>query len=136
MTACANENPVSDRWIPLFNGQDLDDWQVKITGYALGDNFGDTFRVEDGVLKVSYDKYEEFGGKFGHLIFTREKFSNYRLRVEYRFVGDQLQGGPGWAFRNSGIMVHGQSADSMTKDQMFPVSLEAQLLGGNGTGQR
>ena len=33
-------------------------------------------------------------------------------------------------------MVHGQSPESMTVDQDFPVSIEVQLLGGNGTDKR
>ncbi len=122
-------------WIPLFNGKDIKDWTIKITGSELGENYKNTFRVEDGLLKVSYDEYEKFNGEFGHL-FYKNNYSHYKLRVEYRFVGDQVEGGPGWAFRNSGIMVHGQSAESMEKDQDFPTSIEVQLLGGNGTDKR
>jgi hypothetical protein len=91
--------------------------------------------VQDGVLKVSYDKYESFGEKFGHL-FYKDAFSHYRIRVEYRFVGEQCPGGPGWAIRNSGIMVHGESPTTMSKDQDFPASIEVQLLGGNGKADR
>lgn len=129
------EGADTDGWQPLFNGKNLDGWKVKITGYELGDNYADTFRVEDGVLKVAYDKYEKFDGKFGH-IFCEKPYSHYVLRVEYRFVGEQTPGGPGWAFRNSGIMIHGQSPESMAKDQNFPVSIEIQLLGGSGEGTR
>jgi hypothetical protein len=75
-------------WIQLFNGKNLDGWTPKIKGYAAGENFGNTFRVEDGVLKVSYDQYKAFDGKFGHL-FYKEPFSDYILRLEYRFVGNQ-----------------------------------------------
>jgi len=127
--------PNTEEWFSLFNGKDLDGWMVKITGFEAGENFGDTFRVTDGVLSVSYDQYENFNGKFGH-IFYLGKFSHYRLRLDYRFVGDQVEGGPGWAFRNSGIMLHSGAPDKMSKDQRFPVSLEAQLLGGNGTDER
>jgi len=123
------------QWISLFNGKNLDGWKVKIKGYKLGENYGNTFRVEDGVMKVCYDKYEKFDGKFGH-IFHEEKFSHYILRLEYRFVGEQCPGGPGWAFRNNGIMMHCQSPQSMGKDQNFPVSVEVQLLGGAGKGKR
>ena len=123
------------RWIKLFNGKNLKGWKVKITGHKLNDNYGNTFRVEDGILKVCYDKYDKFDGKFGHL-FYKDKFSHYKLRVEYRFVGEQSPGGPGWAFRNSGIMLHCQSPESMRKDQSFPVSVEVQLLGGNGRDKR
>jgi len=124
-----------EEWRQLFNGKNLDNWTVKIRHYDVGDNFGDTFRVEDGLMKVSYDQYEKFDARFGH-IFYNEEFSHYKLRVEYRVVGDQISGGAGWALKNSGIMVHGQSAESMLKDQQFPVSLEVQLLGGNGTDPR
>jgi len=135
-TACASaQTEAKDGWIPLFNGKNLDGWTPKITGYESGDNFGNTFRVEDGVLKVSYEKYDKFDGKFGHL-FYQEKFSHYRLRAEYRFTGEQCKGGPGWAIRNSGLMLHGQTPETMRKDQEFPVSIEVQLLGGNGKDPR
>jgi hypothetical protein len=133
--AGAAADPTAGGWIPLFNGRDLDGWTVKIAGHDLGDNFGDTFRVEDGLLKVAYDHYDRFQGRFGHL-FYRTPYSHYRLRAEYRFRGRQLRGGPSWAERNSGIMIHGQSPGSMPKDQQFPVSVEVQLLGGTGRGPR
>jgi hypothetical protein len=131
----ATNDPNRKEWIQLFNGKDLKDWLPKITGYDLNDNFGNTFRVENGVMKVGYEKYDNFSNKFGH-IFYREKFSYYVIAVEYRFVGDQCPGGPGWATRNSGIMLHCQSPQSMGKNQDFPISIEVQLLGGLGKGPR
>jgi hypothetical protein len=126
----------SGEWQQLFNGRDLTGWTPKIRGHDAGVNFADTFRVEDGILKVSYDKYDgEFNERFGHL-FYEKPFSNYVLRIEYRFVGDQARGGPEWAVRNSGVMLHGQTPESMTKDQDFPVSIEVQFLGGNGRRER
>jgi hypothetical protein len=124
-----------EEWIQLFNGKDLTGWIPKIRGQKLGDNWNDTFRVEDGVIKVRYDKYDRFDRRFGHL-FYEKPFSNYILRVEYRFVGEQAQDGPGWAFRNSGVMIHGQDPKTMGIEQDFPVSIEAQLLGGNGKDER
>ena len=131
----AGEKPDREEWIQLFNGKNLDGWIPKIKRHELGDNFGDTFRVEAGVLKVAYDQYKNFDGKFGHL-FYKQPFSHYVLRVEYRFVGDQVPGGPSWAVRNSGIMLHGQTPESMERVQDFPVSIEVQLLGGSGSGER
>ncbi len=123
-------------WISLFNGKDLTGWIPKVKGYPAGENFGNTFHVEDGVIKVRYDQYGgKFNNRFGHLFYNKP-FSNYIIRVEYRFVDEQLPDGPGWAFRNSGIMIHGQSVESMGKDQDFPASIEVQLLGGKGTGNR
>ncbi len=122
-------------WIQLFNGRDLSGWTPKIRYQKLGEDPRKTFRVEDGVIKVGYENYDEFKETFGHL-FHKTLFSRYRLRVEYRFVGEQLKGGPGWAYRNSGLMLHGQIPETMAKDQDFPDSIEVQLLGGNGKDER
>lgn len=122
-------------WIALFNGRDLDGWTPKFSGHALGVNYKDTFRVEDGLLRVVYDEYESFDNKFGHLFFEAP-FEHYRMRVEYRFVGEQCPNGPGWAFRNNGVMLHCQRPESMRVDQDFPVSIEAQMLGGDGEHER
>jgi len=135
VTQAADPPGSTNSWLPLFNGRDLSGWKVKIKGYPLGENHLDTFRVENGVLRVAYDKYRQFDGKFGHLFFMRP-FSHYRLRVEYRFVGEQTPGGPGWAWRNSGIMLHCQAPETMRVDQEFPVSIEVQLLGGDGRNER
>ena len=129
--------PTNGSWIQLFNGKNLDGWRPKIRHHALGENYGNTFRVEDGLLKVRYDKdkYEKYDEKFGHL-FTDKSYSHYRLRVEYRFVGDQCPGGPGWAIRNSGMMLHCEDPAGMKLDQDFPASIEYQLLGGDGKNMR
>ncbi|HJO37714.1 MAG: DUF1080 domain-containing protein [Vicinamibacterales bacterium] len=127
--------PAQSDWIELFNGRDLNGWTPKITGYELGDNYGETFRVEGGLLTVAYDQYDDFAGRFGHL-FYEQSFSHYLLRVEYRFVGEQAPGGPNWAVRNSGVMLHGEPPSAMAVEQEFPVSIEVQFLGGTGEGER
>lgn len=125
----------SEKWIQLFNGKDLTGWTPKIRYEAFGEDKRKTFRVADGVIQVNYENYEEFNETFGHL-FYKTPYSRYRLRVEYRFLGDQLKGGPGWAFRNSGLMLHGQDPKAMKVDQDFPDSIEVQLLGGRAEGNR
>ena len=127
-------DPDEEDWIQLFNGKDVSGWDIKVAHHELNDNYKNTVRVEDGLLKMSYDEYETFKGEFTHL-FYKEKFSYYKLRVEYRFVGEQVPNGPGWAIRNSGAMIHAQSAASMGKDQPFPTSIEVQYLGGLEPGQ-
>ena len=122
-------------WIDLFNGEDLSNWKVKFTGQPLGVNYRNTFRVEDNLLTVSYENWDGFNGEFGHLFFE-DKFSHYVLRVEYRFVGEQVENGPGWAYRNNGVMLHSQDPATMTINQEFPVSIESQFLGGNGIDDR
>jgi hypothetical protein len=124
--------PSSD-WKALFNGKDLDGWTAKIRGYAPGENFGNTFRVEDGLLTVSYDAYDTFDSRFGHLFYERP-YSHYRLRVEYRFVGEQANEGQSWATRNSGVMLHSPPPETMPEAQDFPISIEVQFLGGLSDG--
>lgn len=133
--AQAND-PNKEEWVQLFNGKDLKDWRIKINGYDLNDNFANTFRVKNGLMQVGYEGYGgKFNDRFGH-IFYKDKFSYYRIRVEYRFFGDQCPGGADWATRNSGIMLHCQDPKTMGKKQDFPISIEFQLLGGLGKGPR
>ena len=130
--------PVPDapeKWVPIFNGRDLSGWTPKFTGSPAGENVLRTFRVEDGLLTVSYDGWDELRGRFGHLFYER-KLSHYRIRLEYRFVGKQVAGGPPWGLMNSGIMLHSEPPASMRVGQAFPVSIEAQFLGDDGTGKR
>ncbi|TDS12501.1 3-keto-disaccharide hydrolase [Sphingobacterium paludis] len=121
--------------IQLFNGKDIKNWTPKIRLHETGDNYANTFRVEDGLLKVRYDGYDEFNQQYGHLAYNTP-YSYYLLRLEYRFVDEQTKGGEDWAWRNSGAMLHGQDPKTMLKDQDFPISIEGQLLGGNGTDAR
>ena len=123
------------KWKQLFKGKSLDGWIIKISKHKLNENFGNTFRVEDGILKVSYDAYDTFNDQFGH-IFYKSPYSYYLLAVEYRFVGKQVKGGPAWAYKNSGVMIHCQSPSTLLKNQDFPISVEDQLLGGDSTGER
>lgn len=125
---------IARKWIQIYNGEDLSGWKVKIKGYPPGENFGNTFRAEDGVIRVDYDAYDDFADRFGHLFFEIP-YSRYRLRLEYRFLEEQATGGLEWARKNSGIMIHSQSPESMEREQDFPVSVEVQLLGGLNAGE-
>ena len=126
-------DPDSEEWISLFNGKDLSNWDIKIAGHELNDNYLNTFRVEDSMLRVVYNNYETFRNAFGH-IYYNTPFSYYRIKLDYRFIGEQVSGGEGWANRNNGIMLHSQSAESNSLGQNFPVSIELQLLGGLSDG--
>jgi Domain of Unknown Function (DUF1080) len=133
LTACSPSSPQGSaapqgQWISIFNGKNLDGWTAKIAGHDAGDNYANTFRVTDGVLQVAYDQYGNFENQFGGLYY-KEKLSHYWLRVEYRFIGSVAKGAPGWAFRDSGVMLHSQSPDGMQKTQQFPTSIELNLIG-------
>lgn len=129
------ENKQEPQWVSLFNGKDLNDWKVKVAGFELGNNYANTFRVQDGILSIRYDQYDSFNNKFGALYYDK-KFSNYRLKVEYRFVGDTAPGAPVWGYRDSGIQYHCQDPATLKLDQHFPVCLEYNLHGGNGIDER
>jgi hypothetical protein len=119
---------LGEEWIQLFNGKDLDGWTMKFADMPVGENHHNIFRVEEGMLKVCYDDAEKFDGRFGHL-FYKTPFSHYRIRAEFRFTGEQLAGGPEWAFRNNGFMLHSQAPETMKLDQKFPNSIEMQFWG-------
>lgn len=136
--ACLIITPITaddSTWLPLFNGRDLTGWTIKIAKRPLGENFANTFRVEDGILKVSYDGYEKFDQQYGHL-FTNVAYSRYILRMEYRFTGKMMPDAPSYVNLNSGVMLHAQSPQSMRPDQGFPASLEMQFLADEGKGHR
>lgn len=131
----AEEEVIAPEWVSLFTGEDLSGWIPKIRNYELNDNFENTFTVQDSAITVGYDGYGPFDYRYGH-IFYEQPYSHYHFRMQYRFFGDQAEEGEGWAYRNSGIMVHCQSPESMLKDQDFPISIEVQLLGGAEEGDR
>ena len=136
IVGCAQGNNAeshAEERIHLFNGRDLDGWTAKIAGHEVGENFARTFRVDNGILSVRYDGYGDFDDQFGHLFYD-QSFSHYRITIEYRFVGEQQGGAPGWARRNSGVMLHSQDPRTMPRDQDFPISVEVQFLGGLGEG--
>lgn len=137
LNACSESNkaaePDKEEWIELFNGKDINDWIVKIHHYKTGENFGNTFRVEDSLLKVRYDQYDDFNDRFGHLYF-RQPYSYYHLVVEYRFARPWHRGAPDYTRMNSGIMFHSQDPNTMPVEQDWPISVEMQLLAGLGDG--
>jgi hypothetical protein len=140
LVACAPKQKAqvaapAGNWISLFNGKNLDDWTVKIAGQDVGDNYRNTFRVEDGLLQVSYQQYDKFADRFGSLFYNKP-LSRYWIRAEYRFVGKAAPGAPAWTYKNSGIQLHSQSPQSMRKEQQFPVSVEFDIVGGWFVGRR
>ncbi|QBE66399.1 3-keto-disaccharide hydrolase [Pseudoduganella lutea] len=133
--SASGPQPSQAKWIQLFNGKDLSGWTPKFKGHQVGVNYKNTFKVENGVLKVDYSEYDKFDGEFGHL-FWKQRLSHYRIRAEYRFVGDQVAGAPGWGYRNNGIMIFSEPPETMELDQEFPASIEVQMLGGGGPGDQ
>jgi hypothetical protein len=132
--AVKSGKPNQQEWKSLFNGKDINDWVVKIHHHETGDNFGNTFRVVDGIIQIRYDQYGDFNNQFGHL-FYKTPFSYYHLKFEYRFVGKQQKGAPSYTLLNSGVMFHSQDPKTILKEQDWPISVEMQLLAGLGDGK-
>ena len=131
-TATKND-PDQQEWISLFNGKDLSGWDIKFANQDLNVNYKNTVRVQDSMLRIVYDEYETFDNAYAHIYYD-QAFSYYKLKFDYRFYGTQVKGAESWNIRNSGIMLHSQSAESNSHGQFFPVSIEIQFLGGLGTG--
>ena len=92
VTACHSKNSVQTpgKWRSLFNGKDINDWIVKIHHHEVGVNAGNTFRAEEGIIKVRYDQYGDFNDQFGHLYY-KTPFSWFHLKLQYRFVASGLR---------------------------------------------
>lgn len=135
-TGCvtAHKNARSEQWVPLFNGKDINDWVVKIYHHEVGEDTAKTFRVEDGIIKVRYDKYDKFNQQYGHLFYKRP-YSYYKLRFDYRITGEWRKDAPSYTIKNSGVMFHSQDPKTILKEQDWPISVEFQLLAGLGDGK-
>jgi hypothetical protein len=130
----AQKNADKQDWTPLFNGKDINDWIVKIYHHEVGEDPANTFRVEDGIIKVRYDKYDKFNQQYGHL-FYKQPFSYYHLKFEYRITGEWRKDAPSYTIRNSGVMFHSQDPKTILKEQDWPISIEFQLLAGLDDGK-
>jgi len=129
----AKKNAERQEWIELFNGKDIKDWTVKINHHNVGSDPANTFRVEDGIIKVRYDKYEKFNEQYGHLYYN-QPFSYYHLKLEYRITGEWRKDAPSYTIKNSGVMFHSQDPRTMLREQDWPISVEMQFLAGLGNG--
>ena len=91
----------------LFNGRDLTGW-VCVTDPESGADVRETFSVRDGSIRIA-------GHPFGYMR-TEEAYGDYRLHVEWRWVGEAT---------NSGIFQRVQAGD-----RLWPEAVECQLQAG------
>lgn len=127
--SCTNQETKNGKneWRSLFNGKDLNGWVAKFHHHELGDNYANTFRVDNGTIQVNYEDYTTFDERYGHL-FYEEPFSSYHLKFEYKFTDQWQTDAPSYTFRNSGIMFHAQDPKTILKEQDWPISVEYQML--------
>lgn len=132
--ALAQQDAGKQKWVTLFNGKDIKDWVPKINHHETGENYGNTFRVEDSIIKIRYNHYDNFNEQYGHLYY-KTPFSYYHLVFEYRIVGEWRKDAPVYTIKNSGVMFHSQDPKTMPREQDWPISVEFQLLAGLGDGK-
>lgn len=103
-----NSQPQSfQRKIALFNGKDLSNWTFHLKDSSIDPK--NVFKTVDGLIKIS-------GNPFGYMR-TIEKYSDYRLHVEWRYPIEAS---------NSGVFVHAQLPDTI-----WLKCFECQLKAGN-----
>lgn len=93
--------------VQLFNGKDLSNWSFFLKDQSV--NPTTVFTVKDGVINIA-------GNPFGYMR-TKEKYSDYKLHVEWRWPVEAT---------NSGVFVHVQDQDAI-----WPKCIECQLMAGN-----
>lgn len=87
----------------LFNEQNLDGWKGFLADPDM--DAASIWSVKDGVLRCE--------GKPNGYILTADEYSNYKLRVEWRWPEEPT---------NSGVFLHVSGAD-----KIWPATIEAQL---------
>lgn len=94
--------------IMLFNGENLAGWNSVLAEGEDGTVVVDVFAVVDGNIRIA-------GNPFGYM-YTEKQYDNYRLHVEWRWVGEAA---------NSGIFQHVKYPDLI-----WPEAIECQLCAG------
>jgi hypothetical protein len=93
--------------IILFNGKDLNNWVFKLKDPSVDP--AKVFTIRGEVIHIS-------GNPFGYMR-TKETYSDYKLHVEWRWLGEAS---------NSGVFVNAQPPDSI-----WLKCVECQLKAGN-----
>ncbi|MBW8890280.1 MAG: DUF1080 domain-containing protein [Fibrobacteres bacterium] len=136
LTALASAGPNDTVWTPLFNGTDLKDWEVKITGHPLNWDSLQTFRVAPCVndpgncLELNYSNYTNWNGTpWSHIGYKPRTFTHYLVRAEYQLFGTQTPGTPTYSMQQSALLLHSQTMASHGLDQDWSIALELQIVG-------
>jgi hypothetical protein len=110
LTAFCHSTPADDKaeFKPLFNGSDFKGWRL-VSKVANSDP-KQTWSVSDGVIKCT--------GKPNGYILTEDEYTNYVLKLKWRFPADSKGG-------NSGVLLH-----CTGPNKVWPNSIEAQLKAG------
>ena len=108
--------PAHRRAVVLFNGSNLDGFDIYLRQHGLNNDPNQVFRVENGVIHVS-------GKEFGYFI-TKKEYENYYLTAEFKW-GEGTYGQREGKARDSGILYH-----VVGPQKVWPTSIEFQIQEG------
>ena len=82
--ACSSTDSIqAQKEIKLFNGKDLSDWNFVVDGNQVPGE--QVYSVKDGVIEIA-------GSPFGYM-YTKQKYGNCTLQVEWRWEGEATNSG-------------------------------------------
>ncbi|MCC8198581.1 MAG: DUF1080 domain-containing protein [Tannerellaceae bacterium] len=104
---CTGGEVSAQKTVKLFNGKDLSNWEFVVEKNAVPTE--EVYSVKNGVIHIT-------GAPLGYM-YTKEKYDNYKLHVEWRWDEGES---------NSGIFVLIEDPKNP-----FPNGIECQLAAGN-----
>ncbi|MBO5225601.1 MAG: DUF1080 domain-containing protein [Parabacteroides sp.] len=105
---CFGNEAIAQKTIKLFNGKDLSNWNFVVDKNSVPAD--QVYSVKDGVIHI-------VGNPFGYM-YTKDKYSNYKLHVEWRWPNGEEKA-------NSGIFLLIEEPKNP-----FPNGIECQLCAG------
>jgi len=123
MLATADESKRISGWHSLFNGRNLDNWDI-VLGRRGPTRFNEDpdriFQVHDGMVHVYKDTEQASEVQYGFFL-TKEKYSHYHLRFEVKWGEKKFE--PRLTRpRDAGVLYH-----VVGKNEVWPRSLELQV---------
>src|SRR5262249_42620664 len=80
---------VAAEWTPLFNGKNLTGWYTVLSGHDRDSDPDHLVQIHDGMIHIYKDAPDKTAQSFGYIA-TRNEFSNYRVRIEYKWGKKQF----------------------------------------------
>ena len=82
---CFGNEAIAQKTIKLFNGKDLSNWNFVVDKNSVPAD--QVYSVKDGVIHI-------VGNPFGYM-YTKDKYSNYKLHVEWRWPNGEEKANSG-----------------------------------------
>ena len=112
--------PGNDGWIQLFNGRNLDGWYTFLSKSGQNNDPAGLIRVDNGMIHILGNPVAPGAAEAGYLA-TNQEFSDYRLRLEYKW-GMQRFPPRQEMKRDNGLLFH-----LVGPDRVWPTCMEFQI---------